>query len=35
MKREWWKHLQPIDKHVFDWTMNKLINSLKNIEKKA
>ena len=35
MKREWWKHLQPIDRHVFDWTINKLINSLKNIEKKA
>ena len=30
-----YEHLQPIDKHVFDWTMNKLINSLKNIEKKA
>jgi hypothetical protein len=35
IKREWWKQLHPVDKHNFNWIMNRLINSLKNIQKKA
>ena len=27
MKREWWKYISKTDRHVFDWNINKLINS--------
>ena len=34
MKREWWKHISKTDRHVFDWTVGKLINSLVEVGLK-